>query len=98
MTAVLEHPRWCQDRQHCATRGAHRGRLVIIRTADGDRAPITAQLVQGLAGDLSLPYVVITGDDGHVVCSLRQARALGFALGNAARQAGVRNDADRGRS
>lgn len=91
------HPRWCQQREHCATRGAHRGRLVVICTADNGQAPVTAQIVQAvLAGD---PYVVITGDEGHLVLSTRQARALGFALYNAAKQAGVRlDDADRGRS
>ena len=42
---------------------------------------------------------MVCGDEGHVVLSLRQARALGYALGHAAKQAGVRlDDADRGRS
>jgi hypothetical protein len=84
---TTSHPQWCEHRDQCATRGAHCGRLVTVNSVGGDFAPVTVQLVQArLFGE---PYLVVKGESGHVVMSLNQGRAVGWALAQQAR-AGAR--------
>jgi hypothetical protein len=83
-TYLPTHPHWCVSRDQCADRKAHHGRLIEIRSTSGDYAPVTLQLVQALVGD---PYIAVTGEAGHVVLSLRQARALAYAATVEARRA-----------
>jgi hypothetical protein len=82
----LTHPWWCASRDQCADRGAHRGRLISIRSASGDFAPLTVQLCLALATDAE-PYIVIAGESGAVLLSIRQARALSYACTVEARRA-----------
>jgi hypothetical protein len=77
MPNLPTHPHWCASRDQCADRGTHRGRLVEIRALDGEHAPVTLQLIQSLAA--GEPYIVVTGSVGHVVLSIRQARAMAYA-------------------
>lgn len=72
------HPRWCAHRDQCASYGAHRGRLVEIRTASGDQSPVSIQLAQAnRAGD---PYITLRGESGFIVLTIRQARAVRHVL------------------
>jgi hypothetical protein len=75
MTAPIWHPRWCRQ-EHC-TDIAHRGRVITINPADADHAPVAVQLVQPRTPGV-LPSIVVAGETGALVLSLRQIKAVQY--------------------